>query len=220
MATKTYNPGKDVICIYSYNSRGFTEDKQDICKILFADTDKYYSILCNQENFLLKGNNYKVTQCLPNARVIFKETIKDCFEGIPKNGMFVAIPQDIKEFALDVSPTHWRVQAIILSTPSNKVLIINTCFPTDQRMNEFDTADLFSTLSAMNSVLMENEYDSVIWGGDINADFVRDTVFTSNIIRFVEEKSFAKTWDKYPFDFTHVFEREKQTYTSTLDHFF
>ena len=96
--------------------------------------------------------------------------------------MFVAIPLDIKEFVLDVSPTHWRVQAIILSTPSNKVLIINTYFPTDQRVNEFDTADLFSTLSAINSVLMENEYDSVIWGGDINADFVRDTVFTSNII--------------------------------------
>ena len=134
--------------------------------------------------------------------------------------MFVAIPLDIKEFALVVSPTHWRVQAIILSTFSHKVLIINTYFPTDQRVNEFDTADLFSTLSAINSVLMENEYDSVIWGVDINADFLRDTVLTSNIIRFVEEKSFEKSWDKYPIDFTHVFEREKQTYTSTLDHFF
>ena len=99
-------------------------------------------------------------------------------------------------------------------------MIINTYFPTDQRVNEFDTADLFSTLSAINSVLMENEYDSVIWGGDINADFVRDTVFTSNIIQFVEEKSFEKSWDKYPIDFTHVFEREKQMYTSTLDQFF
>ena len=81
-------------------------------------------------------------------------------------------------------------------------------------MNEFDTTDLFSTLSAINSVLMENEHDSVIWGGDINADFLRDIVFTSNIIRFVEEKSFEKSWDKYPIDFTHVFEREEHTYTS------
>ena len=120
MATKMYNPGKDSICIYSYSSRGFTEDKQDICKILFADTDTYYPILCNQENFLLKGNNYKVTQCLSNALVIFKEAIKDSFEGRPKNGMFVAISLDIKEFALDVSPTHWRVQAIILSTPATR----------------------------------------------------------------------------------------------------
>ena len=182
MATTTYNQGKDSICIYSYNPRGFSEDKQDVCKILFVDTEKYYPILCNQENFLLKGNNYKIKQCLPNARVIFKEAIKASFEGRPKNRMFVAIPLEI-ELVIDVSPTHWRVQAIILSTPSNKVLIINSYFPTDCRGNEFDTTDLFSTLSAINSVLMENEYDSVIWGGDMNADFLRNTVFTSNISR-------------------------------------
>ena len=40
------------------------------------------------------------------------------------------------------------------------------------------------------------------------------------IIRFVEEKSFEKSWDNYPIDFTHVFEREEHMYTSTLDHFF
>ena len=62
------------------------------------------------------------------------------------------------QLVLDVSPTHWRVQAIILSNPSNKLLIINSYFPTDHRVNEFDTTDLFSTLSAINSVFMENEY--------------------------------------------------------------
>ena len=51
----------------------------------------------------------------------------------------------------------------------------------------------------------------------INADFLRDTVFTSNIIRFVE-KAFEKSWDKYPIAFTQVFEPEEYTYTST--HFF
>ena len=126
-----YNQDKDSICIFSYNSRGFTEEKQDICKILFVQTEKCYPILCNQENFLLKGNNFKVTQCLPNARIIFKEAIKDSLDGRPKGGMFVAIPQEIKELALDVSPPHWRVQAVILSTATNKVLTINSYLPTD-----------------------------------------------------------------------------------------
>ena len=49
---------------------------------------------------------------------------------------------------------------------------------------------------------------------------MRDIVFTSNINRSVEEKSFEKSWDKYPIDFTHVFERGEHTYTSPLDHFF
>ena len=75
MATTTYK-GKKSICIFSYNSRGFTEDKQDICKLLMTNTDNYYLILCNQENFLLKGNNYKVSQCLTDSRIIFKKAVK------------------------------------------------------------------------------------------------------------------------------------------------
>ena len=220
MAMNTYTKDKDGICIFSYNSRGFTDDKQDVCKLLFADIENYYPILCNQENFLLKGNNYKVKQSLPNARVIFKEAMKDSFEGSPKNGMFMAIPLEIKELVRDVSPPHWRVQAIVLSSPANKVLIINSYFPTDPKVGDFDTTDLFSTLAAIEGVLTENEYNHVIWCGDINADFLRDTVFTTAINGFLEEGSLVKSWDHYKIDFTHSCEREKRTYTSTIDHFF
>ena len=102
---------KDSICIFSYNSRGFTEDKQDICKSLMTDTDKYYPILCNQENFILKANNYKISQCLPHARIFFKKAIKDSLNGRPKNGMFIAVPFEIKDYVEDVSPTHPKVQS-------------------------------------------------------------------------------------------------------------
>ena len=29
---------RNSVCIYSYNSRGFTQDKQDVCKLLMAET--------------------------------------------------------------------------------------------------------------------------------------------------------------------------------------
>ena len=64
---------------------------------------------------------------------------------------------------------------------------------------------------------MENEYDSVIWGGDINTDFLCDTVFTSNTIQFVE-KLFQKSWDKYPIDFMHVFEWEEYNNNNNNNH--
>ena len=54
--------------------------------------------------------------------------------------MFIAIPNDIKEHVNDVSPAHWRVQAITLPTPYNKILIINSYFPTDPKVSEFDTS--------------------------------------------------------------------------------
>ena len=116
------------------------------------DNEEYFPIVCNQENFLLKENNYKVSQSLPNARVVFKGAIKDSFDGRPKNGMFIAIPLEIKELVRDVSPPQWRIQAVVLSTASNNnISIINLYIPTDPKVNDFDTTDLCSTLAAIES---------------------------------------------------------------------
>ena len=107
MAANTYTKGK--ICIFSYNSRGFSNEKQDICKMLMTQTEDYYPILCNQKNFLFQGNRYLAKKCLPDAWLVFKNAVKDNFEGRPKNGMFIAIPDVIKQQVNDVSPAHWRI---------------------------------------------------------------------------------------------------------------
>ena len=133
--------------------------------------------------------------------------------------MFIAVPFEIKDYVEDVSPTHPRVQAVILSTSNNRILIINTYFPTDPKIKEFDSIELISTLSAIKGVMKDNEYDNVVWGGDMNADFLRDTVFTNTVDSFLSEMSLKKSWDKYKIDFTRTFEREERTYVSTLDHF-
>ena len=78
------------------------------------NAEQHYPIPCNQENFLLQGNGYKIKQCLPNARIIFKKATKDNMGGgRPKNGMFIAVPDEIKELVTDISPNHWRIQAVI-----------------------------------------------------------------------------------------------------------
>ena len=184
------------------------------------NSEKYCPILCNQENFLLQSNNFKVKQCLQNAHIIFKKAIKDSINGRPKNGMFIAVPDELKEYVVDVSPNHWRVQAIILITPKNKMLIINSYFPTDPQVLNFDPSELLTTLSAINDVLNDNAFDSVIWTGDINGDFIRQTQFTSIIESFINEKSLVKSWDKFAIDFTHLFDIEDHSYTPILDHFF
>ena len=125
MAKNTYTNSKDSICIFSYNSRGFSEDKQNICNLIMLNSNNHYPILCNQENFLLEGNRYKIKQCLPNARIFYKKAIKNSLEGRPMNGMFIAVANDITENVLNVSPNHWRVQAIALKANNNRILIIN-----------------------------------------------------------------------------------------------
>ena len=211
---------KNSICIYSYNSRGFSEDKQDVCRMLMIRNENHYPILCNQENFLLKGNSFRVKQCLPNTKIIFKKAEKDSLEGRPKNGMFIAIPEEIGQHVTKIETNHWRVQAITISTTKNKILLINSYFPTDPRSEDFDTTDLFSTLTTIASVIEDNEHDSTVWGGDINADFMRGTFFTNAINDFLNERSLQRAWDKFAIDFTHVFEMDNKSYTSTIDHFF
>ena len=79
------------LCIFSYNSRGFDGCKQEFVKAL-TDIGGCLTIICNQENFILKDNEYVARQALPDHHLIFKPANKEGFEGRPKNGMFVAVP--------------------------------------------------------------------------------------------------------------------------------
>ena len=190
------------ICLYSYNSRGFSEDKQDICKILMCMTGDNLPILCNQENFLLNNNGYKIRQCLPQSHIFFKQAIKDSIQGRPMNGMFIAVPNSIKENIQDVSPSHWRVQAIIVRTLTSNILVINSYLPTDPKLRDFDASEVLTTLSAINDVINDNEFDNLIWTGDLNADFSRNTPFVKLLTEFIDTKDLIKSWDKFPIDFT------------------
>ena len=86
-------------------------------------------------------------------RICFKKAVKDSMDGRQKNGMFIAVPNEIKELVVYVSPNNWRVKAITLQAPSNRLLIINLYFPNDPKTSEFDTSELLTTLSAINSVM-------------------------------------------------------------------
>ena len=127
-------------CVVSYNSRGFGHSKQKFCENLTTSFcgDKV-PILCVQELYVLKGNSYIVQQVLPSSHIFFKSSVKDNQNfGRAKNGMFVAVPDALKEKFDDVSPTYWRVQAVtFIST-----LILNVYFPTDPGTLEYNDNEL------------------------------------------------------------------------------
>ena len=122
-----------------------------------------YPVLCNQENFVLRGNGYQIKNCLPDAHVIIKEAVKSTHdEGRPRNGMFIAVPVELKEFVTDVSPNHWRVQAILLHTVDNIIMIINTYFPTDSKVSDFDASELMTILSIIQDLLKKHEFNTIV----------------------------------------------------------
>ena len=217
--TRNVNSTGKSICIYSYNSRGFAQEKQDICKLLMCSTGCTYPILCNQENFVLRGNGYQIKKCLPGAHVIIKEAVKGTHDGgRPKNGMFIAVPSELKESVTDVSPNH-RVQAVLLRAAENNIMVINTYFPTDPKVSDFDSSELLTTLSTIQDLVRKHEYNSIVWTGDLNADFRRETRFTKLIETFMSENGFSSSWNKFPVDFTHIQENGGKSFTSVIDHF-
>ena len=178
------------MCLISYNSCGFSKHKEDICNFLLSPHfgGNKLSILCNQENFLLKANIYKIRKALPGYFAIIKPAVKLTHDkGRPKGGLFIAVPDCVKNEVKDVSPVFWRTQAIIMPIKSSRILIINSYFPTDPGTVVLDESELLETLHSIKLVIEENECYPIYWLGDINTDFVRKTGHVKCVENFINE---------------------------------
>ena len=214
-------------CIISYNSRGFSALHQDFIKTLSSDKivgDKL-PIICNQENFILRGNLYKLRKACPDSHFVFNAALKNTLDkGRPKGGMFIAVPKSIKSQVSDVSPGNWRVQAVMISSVESKTLIINTYFPCDTgRMVGPDVEEAIEVVEIIRKVVRENKFGSLVICGDINTDFRRNSGQVEVVNDLIQELQLMKVWDKFKVDFTRAsFDNEtgNMTSSSVIDHFF
>ena len=222
-AIKNDTPSKN-ICLFSYNSRGFSDLKREFCRSLLTQysPDDHIAILGCQEHFLLKANIHKIYQSLPDHHIIIKPAVKGNFvNGRAKGGLFLAFPNNVSKNVEDVSPDHWRVQASLLNVgEGEKLLLVNTYFPVDSGNAAVDPADLHETLSVVSDVIEKHKSNRIIFFGDINCDFSRQSFHVSTINRFVSSKSLMKSWSSFSVDFTYSFHSEDKISTSIIDHFF
>ena len=149
--------------------------------------------------------------------MLINPAIKDDINtGRPKGGMFIAIPDSIKNLVKDVSPGHWRLQAVTISSPSSKTLLINSYFPTDSRTD--NTEEAFAILDIIKNIIETHPCDAVVWAGDLNADFVRNSAHVRLVKETMEDLSMTSAWDRFEADFTCCGEVGGVTRTSTIDH--
>ena len=138
--------------------------------------------------------------------------------GRPSNGMFIAFPDSIKNNVTDVSPGFWRVQAVIISFNSSKLLLINSYFPTDPQRENLDESDLLETLGHIKKVIENNFCDTILWAGDLNSDFSRQSSHTTAVNDALQELGLQSSWDSFHIDYTAEHEILGQSYTSILPH--
>ena len=86
-------------------------------------------LLSNQEKFILKAKTYRIFQAIPNFPFFINPAVKGVQDRRrPKNGIFIGIPNSIKSFVTGVSPCHWWVPAVIISSQQSRILLINKSF--------------------------------------------------------------------------------------------
>jgi hypothetical protein len=131
--------------------------------------------------------------------------------------MFIAVPTRMIN---SVSPGHWRIQALTISSTISKTLLINSYFPVDPKTNNFDEDELVETLQVIRRVTDQNVFHSTVFLGDINCDFRRNTQFVRNVRSFLQELNLHQAWEKFEIDFTHFQETNEISHVSVIDHFF
>ena len=198
---------------------------QDFIKTLSSDQviGNRIPIICNQENFILRGNIYKILQALPGFHVIINPAVKSNLDrGRPKGGMFIAVPDSIKSQVSDVSPGHWRVQAVTISSTNAKTLLINSYFPCDSgRQAGGNLDEVIEVIAVIKRIVEKNQCDSLMLCGDINTDFRRNSGQVELVTDMLIELGLHKMWDKYIVDFTRMsYENNQIIHSSIIDHFF
>jgi hypothetical protein len=74
-------------------------------------------------------------------------------KGWPKNGMYIAFPESLRNNVTDVSPDYWRLQAAIIKFVNSSTLLVNSYFPTDPRRPNADQSELLETLIYIREVI-------------------------------------------------------------------
>ena len=133
--------------------------------------------------------------------------------------MFVAIPKYLRNKAKDVSPNHNRMQAILLETDENVVMIVNVYFPPDPKTKAYSmNSDLEDVLATIENLIDSQNCNDVIIVGDLNCDIKRDNGRVDRMRTFLSTNSMEMAWETFDVDYTHEFELDNITYTSTIDH--
>ena len=177
------------------------------------------SIICNQENFVLKGNAHKIRRALPDHHVFIKPAKKDKLEGRPVNGMFTAVSKKLKIKAKDVSPASDRIQGVLLEEEGDSILIVNVYFPADPKTKTYGGDEaLENVLASIENLIQSHACNNVIIVGDMNTEMKRKNGRVARMEKFLSDNELQSAWEIFSVDFTHEFEKDEVTYTSTLDH--
>ena len=189
------------LCITSYNSTGLGIGAQNFISTLSLFTN----ILCLQEHFLLDSkskthsNTDKLRKLYSNKYDMFiVPAVKDTSQvsrGRGRGGLATMWDKAFTKYVSQIKCSNFRLQATRFNFPSGSFLILNTYFPCDPRVNNFNEEELLTLLAEIKNIMYGQAcvYNMVL--GDLNSHFSRQTHFTSIIKNFFNDINFLIYWE-------------------------
>ena len=113
----------------------------------------------------------------------------------------------------------WRLQAVMIELNNKKYFVINTYFPTDPKNVTGENIELENVLAEIRNLLVSNQFNYVYVVGDINCDFIRNTVHVKTVQEFMNSTNLYSLWSDNPVDFTYSCENGNgDSFFKVLDH--
>ena len=149
-------------------------------------------------------------------------------KGRGKGGLATLWDKSMTKYVSQVKCSSFRIQATRFDLPSGSLLLMNTYFPCDPRVNNFNEEELLSLLAEMKNIMNKQACIHNMVLGDLNSHFGRQTHFTTIIENFFNDIEFVIYWENqvqaeghhiHTVDYTHHQVLNGETFVSTIDHF-
>ena len=207
---------ENITTFMSYNSTGFSTLKtkwlRDLINVTNADfisIQEHFKKTKSIEEYFANEFPHHSSFIVPGHREPGNDS------GRPKGGLAMLSSKQKKVNKVRVKTSHFRIQAQVLTFPKTRLLWINTYMPTDPQTFLYDDTELMEVLNEVENILKTEDFDDVIWIGDMNWDRKRVTGFCEVMENFVRKLGLVDVWDKFAVTYTHIHTDLKSV--STID---
>ena len=154
---------------------------------------------------------------------------KQVSKGRGKGGLVTLWNKSLTKYVSRVSSSNFRVQATKFTFPEASILVINSYFPCDPRVENFDDTEILNTLAEIVSIARRTDCPNIFLSGDLNCHFSRNNRFTNMVQNcLIGELGLTIMWQHPDRDSSHFIQEIDYTHLqmcnnvptySIIDHF-
>ena len=211
-----FSTSKYTLNIVSWNSIGSRKDKLNWLNEFCLDNNVHG--ICLQEHFCVSDSAVKLFSAeISSYFNYFQPAMRAQFEtrGHASGGLCQFVRKDLKANMSPVSTSSHRLQIHKLCVSDRSILWINSYLPCDD--GNKNISELNAVLEELNGLIDSSDCTDILWCGDMNVDFARNTPATTLLKRWLTDHKLVSIWSNYTVDYSHHNLDWKGT--SLIDHF-